>query len=76
MDAAKPAMLLICHYRYLASDYLLFCLLGSKDHFELTEQLELATSRHLDISRMQLAARLDLWREALSASIPEEPKDE
>ena len=23
-----------------------------------------------------LAARLDAWREALSASIPEEPKDE
>mgnify|MGYP003150952178 CR=1 FL=1 len=38
----------------------LFCLLGSKDHFALTEQLDLSTSRHLDIARMQLAARLDL----------------
>lgn len=52
--------LLISHYRYLASDYLLFCLLGSKDHFSLTDELELATSRHLDIARMQLAARFDL----------------
>lgn len=30
----------------------------------------------LAISDPALAARLDLWREALSASIPEEPKDE
>lgn len=56
----ESGYLLVCHYRYLASDYLLFCLLGSKDHFSLTEQLELATSRHLDIARMQLAARIDL----------------
>lgn len=51
---------LVCHYRYLASEYILFCLLGSKDHFALSDELELATSRHLDIARMQLAARIDL----------------
>lgn len=56
----ESGYLLVCHYRYLTSDYLLFCLLGSKDHFSLTEELELATSRHLDIARMQLAARIDL----------------
>jgi nucleoid-associated protein len=56
----ESGYLLICHYRYLASDYLLFCLLGSKDHFSLNDDLELATSRHLDIARMQLAARIDL----------------
>ncbi|MGI5309485.1 nucleoid-associated protein YejK [Rheinheimera sp. WS51] len=58
---------LICHYRYLASDYLLFCLLGSKDHFALSDELELATSRHLDIARMQLAARIDLTAYQTSA---------
>jgi len=30
----------------------------------------------LAISNPDIAARLDAWREALSASIPEEPKDE
>jgi 5-(carboxyamino)imidazole ribonucleotide mutase len=30
----------------------------------------------LAISDPALAARLDAWRDALSASIPEEPKDE
>lgn len=58
---------LVCHYRYLANDYLFFCLLGSKDHFTLTEQLELATSSHLDIARMQLAARIDLTEFATMA---------
>ncbi|WP_337840298.1 nucleoid-associated protein YejK [Rheinheimera sp.] len=49
-----------CHYRYLASEYLLVTLLGSKDHFSVTADLQLSTDRHLDIARMQLAARLDL----------------
>jgi nucleoid-associated protein len=56
----ESGYLLVCHYRFLASNYLLFCLLGSKDHFSMTEELDLATSRHLDIARMQLAARIDL----------------
>lgn len=56
----ETGYLLLAHYQYLASEYLLVCLLGSKDHFELSDQLELATSRHLDIGRMQLAARFDL----------------
>ena len=30
----------------------------------------------LAVSDAGIAARLDAWREALSASIPEEPKDE
>ncbi|WP_445427300.1 nucleoid-associated protein YejK [Alishewanella sp. HL-SH05] len=64
----ETGYVLLAHYRYLASDYLLVCLLGSKDHFELSEQLELATSRHLDIGRMQLAARLDLTEYAVNAA--------
>lgn len=56
----ETGYLMICHYRYLATEYVLFCLLGSKDHFMLTADMELATSRHLDIARMQLAARIDL----------------
>jgi nucleoid-associated protein len=56
----ETGYLLLGHYRYLASEFLLVCLLGSKNHFELTEQLDLSASRHLDIARMQLAARIDL----------------
>ncbi|WP_333606764.1 nucleoid-associated protein YejK [Arsukibacterium sp.] len=56
----ESGYLLLAHYRFLTSDFLLICLLGSKDHFALTDQLDLSTSRHLDIARMQLAARIDL----------------
>lgn len=64
----ETGYLLLAHYRYLASEFLLVCLLGSKDHFELSDQLELATSRHLDIGRMQLAARIDLTEYAVNAA--------
>lgn len=57
---AESGYLLVCHYRYLATEQLLFCLLNSKEHFSLTAELELASSQHLDIGRMQLAARIDL----------------
>jgi nucleoid-associated protein len=56
----ESGYLLVAHYRYLATDYLLFALLGSKEHFSVTAELELASARHLDIARMQLAARIDL----------------
>ncbi|MDX1676861.1 nucleoid-associated protein YejK [Arsukibacterium sp.] len=64
----ETGYLVLGHYRYLASEFLLVCLLGSKDHFALTEQLDLSTSRHLDIARMQLAARLDLTEYNVNAA--------
>mgnify|MGYP004701755277 CR=1 FL=1 len=57
---------MLCHYRYLANDYLLITLLGSKEHFSVTADLQLASAKHLDIARMQLAARLDLTEYQLS----------
>ncbi len=51
---------MLCHYRYLATEYVLVTLLGSKDHFSVTPELLLSTDQHLDIARMQLAARIDL----------------
>ncbi len=51
---------MLCHYRYLATEYVLVTLLGSKDYFSVTPDLLLSTDQHLDIARMQLAARIDL----------------
>lgn len=67
----ETGYLMLCHYRYLASEYLLVALLGSKEHFSLTADLQLASSKHLDIARMQLAARIDLTELATS---PEQAK--
>jgi nucleoid-associated protein len=56
----ETGYVMLCHYRYLANEYLLIAMLGSKEHFSLTADLQLASSKHLDIARMQLAARIDL----------------
>lgn len=56
----ETGYVMLCHYRYLANEYLLIAMLGSKEHFTLTADLQLAASKHLDIARMQLAARIDL----------------
>ncbi len=48
-------------------EYVLVTLLGSKDHFSVTPELLLSTNQHLDIARMQLAARIDL------TEIPNQP---
>ena len=67
----ETGYLMLCHYRYLANEYLLVALLGSKEHFSLSADLQLASSKHLDIARMQLAARIDLTE---LASSPEQGK--
>ncbi len=67
----ETGYLMLCHYRYLANEYLFVALLGSKEHFSLTSDLQLASSKHLDIARMQLAARIDLTELATS---PEQGK--
>lgn len=67
----ETGYLMLCHYRYLANEYLFVALLGSKEHFSLTSDLQLASSKHLDIARMQLAARIDLTE---LATAPEQGK--
>lgn len=49
-----------CHYQYLATDYLLLAVLNTKEHVQVNDNLDVSYSHHLDLSRMQLAARIDL----------------
>ncbi|TDF41724.1 nucleoid-associated protein YejK [Alteromonadaceae bacterium M269] len=49
-----------CHYQYLATDYILIAVLNTKEHVQVSDSLEVSYSHHLDLSRMQLAARVDL----------------
>lgn len=67
----ESGYLMVCHYRFLANEYLFVTLLGSKEHFSVNAELTLSSSKHLDIARMQLAARIDLTE--LSAN-PEQQK--
>jgi len=56
----ETGYLIFCHYQYVATDYMLIAMVNIKDHYSITSELDLASSRHLDISKMQLAARIDL----------------
>lgn len=56
----EAGYLLMCRYTYLTTDFLLILMLNIKDHFSVTNEMEIAKSRHLDLASMQLAARIDL----------------
>ncbi|MFT5163643.1 MAG: nucleoid-associated protein [Alteromonadaceae bacterium] len=62
----ESGYLLLCQYNYLATDYLLILMLNIKDHFSVTNELEIAKSRHLDLTSLQLAARIDLTEMAIN----------
>ncbi len=56
----ETGYLVFCHYRHVASEYLMVALVNIKDHYTITNELDLAAAKHLDIAKMQLAARIDL----------------
>ena len=60
MTMVETGFLVFCRYEFLATDYLMVCLLNTKQHVHVDQQLELSISEHLDLAKMQLAARLDL----------------
>lgn len=47
-------------YEYLATDYLMIAMLDTKEHVEVNQHLEISQSHHLDLSKMQIAVRIDL----------------
>lgn len=56
----ETGYLVFCHYKYVADNYLLIALINVKEHYSINQELDLTASRHLDITRMQLAVRIDL----------------
>jgi len=64
-DFTDGGVLLLAHYTWVASDYLLVALLGDKSGISVDAQLEPSTTNQLDLSRIQLAARVDItqWQQ-------------
>ena len=46
----ETGYLIFCHYQYVATDYMLIAMINIKEHYSMTSELDLASSRHLDIS--------------------------
>lgn len=56
----EAGFLVFSHFQFLATDYLLIGLVNTKEHVEIDQQLELTVSSHLDLAKMQLAAKIDI----------------
>lgn len=57
---ADEGILILAEYQSLATDYLFVGLLPSKQSLKVTEGLEISATDYLDISKMDIAARVDL----------------
>ncbi|GLR70344.1 nucleoid-associated protein YejK [Agaribacter marinus] len=56
----ETGYVIFSQYEYLATRYLLIAMLDTKDHVEVNQHLEISQSQHLDLSKMQIAIRIDL----------------
>lgn len=60
-DIAESGYLVICHYEMLGGRYLLASILPVTEHFYVDGQLNISADKHIDTSKLQLAARIDLF---------------
>ncbi len=60
----ETGFIVFSHYEFLATEYLFIGIINTKQHVEVSDDLELVYSDHLDIAKMQLAVRIDLtaWK--------------
>jgi len=57
---ADEGILVLAEYQSLATDYLFIALLPSNQSLKVTERLDISATDYLDISKMDIAARIDL----------------
>jgi nucleoid-associated protein len=63
----ETGFVVFSHYQFLATDYLMIAIINTKQHVEINRNLELSSSDHLDLAKMQLAVRIDLTQLAVTA---------
>ncbi|CUU24692.1 nucleoid-associated protein YejK [Duffyella gerundensis] len=57
---AEGGVVLFCHYRYLAVEYLLVAVLNSQSSMRVNEELDISSTHYLDINHADIVARIDL----------------
>ena len=57
---AEGGVVLFCHYRFLAVEYLLVAVLNSRSSMRVNEQLDVSSIHYLDINHADIVARIDL----------------
>lgn len=59
-EMVETGFLIFSQYEYLATKYLLVALIDTKQHVAVNQQMDLDYSDHLELSKMQLALRIDI----------------
>ncbi len=57
---ADGGIVLFCHYRYLAVEYLLVAVLNNLSSMRVNENLDISSTHYLDINHADIVARIDL----------------
>lgn len=60
LGSVETGFVIVSQFQFLATEYLMIAVLDTKEHVEINQNLELSVATHLDLSKMQLAARIDL----------------
>jgi len=60
-DLAETGYLIVCHYEFMGGRYLLAAIIPVSEHYSVDGDLNISADKHLDTSRLQLAARIDLF---------------
>jgi nucleoid-associated protein len=60
-DMVESGYLVMCHYEYMGGRFLLVAIIPVLKHYSVDGQLNISADEHLDTSKLQLAARIDLF---------------
>jgi len=60
-DMDETGYLIICHYEHMGGRYLLASIIPVTEHYSVDGELNISADQHLDTSKLQLAARIDLF---------------
>ena len=67
-DLEESGYLVICHYEYMGGRYLLVAVIPVSEHYSVDGELNISADQHLDTTKLQLAARIDLFDYQQNAS--------
>lgn len=69
LGTVESGFIVVSQFQFLATDYLMVAVLDTKEHVEINPELNLNVATHLDLAKMQLAARIDLSQYQSSAEL-------
>jgi len=67
-DLEESGYLVVCHYEYMGGRYILVAVIPVSEHYSVDGELNISADQHLDTTKLQLAARIDLFDYQQNAS--------